>query len=148
MGRKIVQGFEGKMHRVFLEGNEFCVEDGDIQETANEEDTSNSCGAGYAEQEFGIKRLEGSLKATWDASVNPFTAPPDLFVGAKYEDSRIYVHSSAGVGLEDGPYFVLTLQVASGLKVTFPTRGKLSVEFSFYSFGSYTLPTSEVSASS
>lgn len=148
MGRKIVSGFEGQMGRLFLAGNEFCAEDWDIQETANEEDTSNTCGAGYAEQEFGVRRLEGTINATWDASVNPFTDPPDLFVGAKYPSTLLYVHANPGVGNEDGPYFNFTLQVGSGLQVSVPVKGKLALTVPFMSFGSYTLPTGEVSASS
>ena len=147
MGRKIVQGFEGKMHRLFLAGSEFCIEDGNIQEEKNEEDTTNSCGAGFAEQEFGVGRLTGSLKATWDASVNPFTDPPDFFVGKKFPASRIYVHATPGVGLQDGPFFLLTLQVGSGLDVAFPVKGKLGLTIPFISFGNYTLPVGEVSAS-
>ena len=148
MGRKVVAGDFGKIHRMFLAGNEFCVEDSDIQETANEEDVTNSCGAGFAEQEFGIGRLEGTLNATWDVSANAFNDPPALRVGAKFAGSRLYVNSTGGVGLEDGPYFLLTLQIASGLRVAFPVRGKVALTIPFVSFNSYTLPQSEISASS
>jgi len=148
MGRKIVSGFEGKMGRLFLAGNEFCAEDYNWQEEANEEDTSNTCGAGYAEQEFGVRRITGSINATWDASVNPFTDPPDFFVGAKYITTKLYIHSAPGVGLESGPFLQLTLQVGSGLSVTIPVKGKVAVTIPFMSFGTYILPATEVSASS
>jgi len=142
MGRKLVSGASGKMGRLFLGGNEICVEDWNIEEIGDEHDTTNTCGAGAAEQEYGVTQLQGSFTFTMDVTLNPFLTPwPNLTVGKKHVSSKFYLHALNGVGLEDGLFYDFTLQVGSGVNVTVPVRGKVTVTLPFKSSGSYTLPT-------
>ena len=61
MGTKVISGAKGRMGRLFLDGQEFCATDWDIQETATEEDTTSTCSAGFKEQEFGNRQLDGTV---------------------------------------------------------------------------------------
>jgi hypothetical protein len=140
MGRKIVSGQNNKTGRLFIAGNEFCAEDWDIAEVGNEEDTTNTCGAGAAEQEIGMKRLEGTINYTWDVANNPWNNPPNLGVGTKHETTKLYINSTGGVGLEDGPFFQFTLHVLNHSN-SIPIRGKVSGAVGFASHGTYILPT-------
>ena len=140
MGRKAVSGAGGKMGRLILDGNEFCAEDFDVQEVGDEQDTTNTCGGGQGEQEIGVTHLEGSINYTWDVANNPFATPPNLSVGSKHGNSRLYLHASAGVGLEDGPYYGLTLHVLNHQN-SVPVKGKVSGTIQFKSYGAYTLPS-------
>lgn len=133
------------MGRLFLDGTEFCAEDWSIQETANEEDTTSTCDAGNMTQEFGPGRLEGTINATWDASDNPYDRTPQLKVGNKYPNTKLYVNASPGVGAANGPFFGLTLQVASGVETSVPVKGKVTVTIPFLSHGAYNLPVGDSS---
>jgi len=139
MGRKIVSGAGGKMGRLFLDGNEFCAEDWDIQEVGDEQDTTNTCGGGFGQQEIGVTHLEGTINYTWDVVNNPYVGPPDLNINTKHANTKLYVHASSGVGLQDGPYWELTLHILNHSN-SIPVKGKVSGTISFKSHGSYTRP--------
>lgn len=151
MGRKIISGYSGKMSRVFIGNtagtsvNEFCAEDWEISEVGQEEDTTNTCSAGASEQEIGIKNLEGNINYTWDVANNPYDDPPNLDVGSKHPGTKLYVHAAPGVGLANGPYWLLNLQVIEHSN-SMPVRGKVSGTIRFKSYGTYSLPTGEDSS--
>ena len=70
MGRKIIAGYSGQMSRVFIGGNEFCAEDWEIEEIAEEFDVTSTCSAGVEDIDFGVKHLEGSINYTWDVTTS------------------------------------------------------------------------------
>lgn len=142
MGRKITSGYNGKMGRLFIDGNEFCAEDWDIAEESDFEDVTNTCGAGAEEEESTFKRLSGNINYTWDVANNPHADPPNLSVGTKHPETKLYVNSTPGVGLEDGPYWELTLQVRRHSNAI-PVKGKVSGTIEFRSYGTYSLPTQD-----
>jgi len=146
MGRKVVSGSKGKHGRLFIGGTEFCAEDWDISEVGDEEDTTNTCSAGYAEQEIGVTRLEGTINYTWDILNNPFDTPPNLGVGAKHASTKLYVNATAGSSAEDGPYWDFTLHVL-GHQNSIPVRGKVTGTINFASHGTYTLPSGDHASS-
>jgi len=92
-----------------------------------------------AEQEIGVTRLVGTINYTWDVANNPWVNPPNLSVGQKHANTKLYVNATSGAGLEDGPFFLLTLHVLNH-RNNVPVKGKVSGVISFASHGSYTLP--------
>lgn len=145
MGRKIVSGASGKMGRLFIGEAEFCAEDWDIKESGDEQDTTNTCGGGAGEQEIGVTWLEGSINYTWDVADNPYVGPPVLSIGSKHANTKLYMHSSPGVGLQDGRFWAFTLHVVDHSH-SVPVKGKVSGTISFKSHGSFTLPTGDDSS--
>lgn len=140
MGTKVVSGAAGKMARLFPGGNEFCGEDWEITETGEETETTSTCSAGNKEQEIGNTQLNGTINYTWDITANPFDDPPNFNVGDKLLLSKLYIHATAGVGLQDGQFYLLTLHVLEHA-VSLPVNGKVSGVITFKSHGAYTLPT-------
>lgn len=149
MGRKVLGGAQGKHGRLFIGQQEFCVTNWNITETADEEDTTNSCSAGNAEQEYGVTQLEGSIEADWDITASPFRTPPTLAAGSKHSNCFFFIHVETGdlaALLASGtPRYELGLQV-NNVAVTNPARGKVTYSFDFKSFGSYSLPTQSLSS--
>lgn len=144
MGRKLVAGFDGMMGKLFIAGTEFCAEDWEVNEVGEESDTTNTCGNGYAEQEIGIKQLEGTINYTWDADRNPYSDVPSLAVGQKHAGTRLYPNTDGDD--QNEPHFALTLHILNH-RNSIPVRGKVSGVIQFKSHGAYTLPTGSVSDS-
>ena len=144
MGRKAVSGWNGLMGKLFIGGTEFCAEDWDVQEVGEEADTTNTCSAGYGEQEIGVKHLEGTINYTWDVAQNPWSAAPAMDVGTKHAGTRLYPHTDSDDQTE--PHFGLTLHVLNHQNGV-PVRGKVSGTVTFKSHGIYTLPSGAVSES-
>ncbi len=147
MGRKVVSGHGGKMPRTFIDGNEYCNTSYEFTEIAEEEETTNSCGAGYNEFEYGNKHIEGSIEANWDIGANPFNDPPTLRAGDAYT-FKGYVHAASGAGLESGPFLNMEEMKINNVKITMPSKGMVTVSFDFKSNGLYTLPTQASDSSS
>lgn len=145
MGLKVVSGHNGKMGRLFIGGNELCAEDWEVEETGTEEDTTNTCSAGSKEQEIGNTQLNGTINYTWDITANPWVDPVDLSVGQKWAETKLYIHSTPGLALEDGPAFTLTLHVLSHSNSD-PVDGKVTGTITFKSHGAYTLPSTSDSS--
>lgn len=146
MGTKVVEGHGAKTGRVFINGAEFCVEEYDWKEVADEEETTNSCSAGKAEFEYGNTHVEGSVRATWDISANPFNDPPELRAGQGYR-MLLYVHSQPGVS-PSGPVLEVDNMKINNPGVTKPQKGKIGISFDFKSSGPYSLPTQASDSSS
>jgi len=152
MGRKVLSGAQGRHGRLFIGRNEYCVTSYNITEAADEEDTTNSCSAGNAEQEYGVSQLEGSIELDWDIAASPYRDPAAISAGSKHALSYLFIHAP-GTATDDldsliaggSPYYLLTLQI-NNIAVTNPARGKVTVSFDFKSFGSYTLPTQSMSS--
>ncbi len=149
MGRKVLGGAQGRHGRLFIEGQEFCVTSWNVAETADEEDTTNSCSAGFAEQEYGVAQLEGSLEADWDITASPFRTPPTLKAGSSHALSYLFINAETG-GLDvllvgGSPYYRMTMRV-NNVAITNPARGKVTYSFDFKSQGSYKLPTESMSS--
>lgn len=140
MGRKAISGASGKHGRLFIGEQEFCAEDWEIQEVGEEEDTTSTCSAGNAEQEIGVTQLQGTINYSWDVTRNPYVGPPNLYVGSKHAETKLYIHATPGEGLEDGPFWALTLQVMQH-SFSIPVKGKVAGTIEFKSHGTYTRPT-------
>ena len=147
MGRKVVSGHGGKMPRTFIDLNEYCNTSYEYTEISEEEETTNSCGAGFNEFEYGNKHIEGSMEADWDVGANPMNDPPQLRSGQAYA-FKGYVHAASGVGLEGGPFLEIDEMKINNVKVTMPSKGKVTVSFDFKSSGLYTLPIQASDSSS
>ena len=145
MGRKIVSGHAGYLPRAYLNGNEFCNTSYEVTEIAEEEDTTNSCGAGFNEYEYGNKHLEGNMELDWDIGANPYIDPPELRAGQEYA-FKGYVHSQPGA-TPSGPVFEVDKLKINNVRAGMPAKGKVTVRFDFKSSGLYSLPT-QVSDSS
>jgi hypothetical protein len=147
MGRKFVSGHAGRMPRTFIGGNEFCQTKYEYTEVAEEEDTTCSTGAGYNEFEYGNRHIEGSMEADWDAGANPYNDPPTLRAGEEYS-FRGYIHAPSGAGNEAGPLLEIDKMKINNVKVSCPSKGKITVSFDFKSSGPYSLPTQTSDSSS
>ena len=145
MGTKVVSGASGKTGRIFIAGQELCVEDWNIQETGTEVETTSTCDAGKKTQEIGNQQLVGTISATWDISANPLATPPNMNVGVKHAATKMYLHSTAGVGLEDGPVWTLKMHILDS-DTSVPVDGKVTITWNFKSHGSYTLPSTSDSS--
>lgn len=148
MGRKVVSGHEGHLPKAFINGNEFCHTSYEYTEVAEEEDTTNSCGEGFNEYEYGNKHIEGNMEADWDIGANPFIDPPELRAGREYAFVG-YIHSQpASAGSPTGPRLEMDKMKINNVRVGVPTKGKVTVRFDFKSSGRYTLPTQASDSSS
>ncbi len=149
MGRKVLGGAQGRHGRLFIGEQEFCVTSWNVTETADEEDTTNSCSAGQAEQEFGITQLEGSIEADWDIAASPYRTPPAIAAGSRHANSYLFIHAETGdlqaLIAGGSPFYKLTLDI-NNIAVTNPARGKVTYSFDFKSSGSYLLPTQSMSS--
>jgi len=139
MGRKVIGGHGGKVPRATLNGSEYCFEEMSFEEISEEEDTTNSCGAGKNEYEYGNSHIEGSVRATWDIAANPFQDPPELRSGQSYRMLG-YLHSSPGAGNLDGPRYEIDDMRINNVRTNAPVKGKLEVSFNFKSSGAYSYP--------
>jgi hypothetical protein len=146
MGRKVVSGHGGKMGRTFINGNEFCNTSYNYVEMAEEEDTTNSCSAGFNEYEYGNRHIEGSMEADWDIGANPFIDPPELRAGQEYAFIG-YIHSQPGA-TPSGPRLEMDKMKINNVRVSVPAKGKVTVSFNFKSSGNYTLPVQASDSSS
>ncbi len=149
MGRKVLGGAQGRHGRLFIGEQEFCVTSWNVTETADEEDTTNSCSAGNAEQEYGITQLEGSIEADWDIAASPYRTPPNIAAGSKHSNSYLFIHAETGdlqtLNSGGSPFYKLTMQI-NNIAITNPARGKVTYSFDFKSSGSYVLPTQSLSS--
>lgn len=150
MGRKVLGGAQARHGRTFIGESEFCITAFNITETADEEDTTNSCSAGNAEQEFGIQQLEGSVEGDWDITASPYRNPPDIFGGSRHPDTYFFINAPPTVDLDaliaDGsPFYKLTADI-NNIAVTNPSRGKVTFSFDFKSSGSFDRPSQSLSS--
>lgn len=148
MGRKVVSGHAGYTGRTFINGNEFCQTSYNVQEIAEEYETTNSCSAGKNEYEYGNTHLEGSMEADWDIGANPYVDPPELRAGQAY-GLRAHIHSQPGPGIApSGPLFEIDNMKINNVRTSVPAQGKITVSFDFKSSGGYSLPTQASDSSS
>jgi len=141
MGRKVVSGYTGKMGRVFIGANEFCAEDWDITHNAEAHDTTNTCGGGAEDVEFGVERLEGTINYTWDIANNPYATPlPNLAAGKKHAETKLYINAASGIAGQDGPFFHFNMAISSHSN-SIPVKGKVTGTITFQSYGTIVLPT-------
>ena len=144
MGRKVISGGHGKEGRVFVNGQEMCVEEWSGSEIAVEEEVTNSCGAGFEDFEYGTTHFEGSFTAIWDAQVNIYDDPPDLRA-ANVVALQLYINSDSNT--PDGPFWDFPTVGISSVEHTTPAKGAVKYTVNFKSKGSYTRPTGVVSSS-
>lgn len=152
MGRKVLGGAQGRHGRLFIGEQEYCVTSWNVTETADEEDTTNSCSAGNAEQEYGITQLEGSVELDWDVAASPYRTPAGIGAGSKHALSYLFIHAPGGIAQDlasliagGTPYYKATFHI-NNIAVTNPARGKCTVGFDIKSSGSYSLPTQSLSS--
>lgn len=146
MGRATISGAQGKHGRAFFNGTELCITEWSLQEIAEEDDTTNSCSAGYDEYEYGNVHLEGSITADWDADYNSIASVPNLRAGTKITDVKLYINATSGSGNEDGPYSHMPSCGINNVSITVPAKGKVSYTCNVKSDGEYTFAgTADVS---
>lgn len=147
MGRKVIDQAHGKTGRVFVNGQEICVTSWNITVSCDEEEVTNSCSAGSKEFEYGAEEASGTVEAQWDITTNPFSDAPTLRNGMTVT-LKLYVHSAPGVGLADGPFWLLTAKV-NGIKNGVTAKQKVMWSFDYKSSGAgaITYPSGGDSAS-
>jgi hypothetical protein len=148
MGRKFVSGHEGRMPRTFISGNEFCNTKYEYTEVAEEEDTTCSGSAGFNEFEYGNRHIEGSMEMDWDAGDNTYTHDPSFPVAGNEYAFVGYLHAPSGVGNEAGPKLEMDKMKVNNVKISAPSKGKITINFDFKSSGRYSLPNQASDSSS
>lgn len=146
MGRKAVGGYHGFEGRVFIAGSELCVTQWGVNEIAEEEDTTNSCSAGFNEFDYGHKHCEVTIEGDFDVTRNLWDNPPDLNVSQKYA-AKLYLHAAPGVGNESGPFWDFPSLGITSCQITTPAKGKLHYSISAKSSGAYSQPTGQGASS-
>ncbi len=146
MGTKAVGGANGKHGRVFIGSLELCVTEWNLTESAQEEDTTNSCSAGKREFEYGIREANGRLTMDLDLSQHPLDSPPGLVPGTKTGTVTLYEHSVAG-GSPAGPRWVFTSIGITSIEVTVPAAAKVTYVINWRSSGAYTNPAENAGSS-
>ena len=146
MGTKAVGGANGKHGRVFIGSLEICVTEWNLTETAQEEDTTNSCSAGKREFEYGIREVSGTMTMDLDLSQHPLDNPPNLVPGTKTGTVTLYEHSVTG-GSPAGPRWIFTSIGISSVQVTTPAAGKVVYVVNWRSSGAYTNPSENAGSS-
>lgn len=129
---------KGRTGRVFFDGTELCVTNWEATHSAEEEDTTNSCSAGFSEFAYGTEMVEGSVSADWLVTVNIFDDPPNIRAGT-FAILKLYIHSYPGVGNESGPFYTFSAGI-NNVKLSVPAKGKVSYSFDFKSDGIVTFP--------
>ena len=148
MGTKAVGGANGKHGRVFIGSLELCVTEWNLTETAQEEDTTNSCSEGKREFEYGIREVSGRLTMDLDLSQHPLDNPPNLTAGTKTGTVTLYEHSNkTGSGGPDGPRWIFTSIGISSVEVTVPAAAKVTYVINWRSSGAYTNPSENAGSS-
>jgi len=147
MGRKVIDQAHGKTGRVFYNGNEMCVTSWNISVQKEEEEVTNSCSAGFNEWEYGPEVATGTIEAQWDITTDPFSDAPAIRNGDN-ATLKLYVHSLAGVGLADGPFWLILAKI-NGIKMGVQAKQKVMYSFDYKSSGagSITYPSGGDSAS-
>ncbi len=146
MGTKAVGGANGKHGRVFVGSLELCVTEWNLTESAQEEDTTNSCSAGKREFEYGIREANGRLTMDLDLSQHPLDSPPGLVPGTKTGTVTLYEHSAAG-GSPGGPRWIFTSIGITSIEVTVPAANKVTYVINWRSSGAYTNPAENAGSS-
>lgn len=146
MGRLVVSGAKGFHGRVIFNNQELCVEEWNVNVTAEEEDITNSCSKGFMEREYGVVSAEGTINAVWDAQLNIFSANPPKIQAGLILSATLYIHSSDDL-LPDGPYFNFPKIGVRGVELTVPAKGKVIYVISFANVGTFDYPSGDVSSS-
>ncbi len=146
MGTKAVGGANGKHGRVFIGSLEICVTEWNLTESAQEEDTTNSCSAGKREFEYGIREANGRLTMDLDLSQHPLDNPPSLVPGTKTSTVTLYEHSVTGAS-PAGPRWIFTSIGITSVEVTVPAAGKVTYVINWRSSGAYTNPSENAGSS-
>jgi len=144
MGSKAIAQSKGRTGRVFFDGMELCVTNWTATHTADEEDTTNSCSAGFSEFSFGTEMVTGSVTADWDVTVNIYDDPPNVRAGT-FADLLLFVFSGPGVSTS-GPFYSFNAGI-NNVVITSPAKGKVTYGFDFKSNGKITFPVGGESAS-
>lgn len=140
MGRKVVDGAKGKRGRVFYAGQELCTLSWEMEIGGEKIDSTNSCSGSANEVEYGNDEATGTVEAQWDYAVNVFDDPPSIRRGEKV-NLKLYVHSSPGVGLADGPFWEFSAGIDT-VKMGVTVKEKVNYSFTFTSTGVINYPTS------
>lgn len=142
MGRKAVSGYQGRSGKVFYDGVEICVTEWNLDYSAEEEETTNSCSGGFYESEFGIRKAEGSFTADWDVDLSPFAGSPAPAIDlGEIVVLKLYVHAANS---SDEPFWSFNARVRS-VSMSVPSKGKVSYTCSFVSVGAINTPQSDAS---
>lgn len=146
MGTKAISQSKGRTGRVQVDGFELCITNWELTHTADEEDITSSCSAGFSEFDYGTEMVEGSVSADWDVSVNIFDDPPYIRAGT-FADMILYIHSYPNSnGGPSGPFFSFNAGI-NNVRITNPQRGKVTYSFDFKSNGVITFPVGQESVS-
>lgn len=146
MGTKAVGGANGKHGRVFIGSLELCVTEWSLTESAQEEDTTNSCSGGKREFEYGIREANGRLTMDLDLSQHPLDSPPGLVPGTKTGTVTLYEHSVSGAS-PAGPRWIFTSIGITSIEVTAPAAAKVTYVINWRSSGAYTNPSENAGSS-
>ena len=137
---------KGRTGRVFYDGTELCVTNWEGTHSAEEEDTTNSCSAGFSEFGYGTEMVEGSVSADWLTSMNIYDDPPNIRAG-EFAALLLYIHSYPNSnGGPSGPFFSFEAGI-NNVRISVPAKGKVSYSFDFKSNGIVTFPVGGESAS-
>lgn len=130
---------KGRTGRVFVDGIEICVTGWELTHSAEKEDTTNSCSAGFSEFGYGTEMVEGSVNADWYVNQNIYDDPPNIRAGI-FADLLLYIHSypNSNSG-PSGPFFSFNAGL-NNVRIGVPAKGKVTYSFDFTSDGVVTFP--------
>ena len=123
----------GKNGNVTVDGTNVNIEEWDVTDTSNEEETTHSGSNGFMEGIPTILSATGSFKGTWDANANPYDDPPALVPGTFLTNLVLNFDGSASWSFPKA--FVQNAQVTNNV------RGKIEWVVNFRSDGTFSRPT-------
>lgn len=91
--------------------------------------------AGYFEWIPGIVRVDGNVKALYDAQSSPYDAPSALTVGATITNLKLYINDTTGA------YWNITTAKVSEAPVMANVKEGVKFDFNFTGSGSWSYPT-------
>lgn len=91
--------------------------------------------AGYFECITGIVRLDGSVKALYDAQGSPYDSPSSLTAGATLTTTKLYINDTTGA------YWNIPTARVSEAPVMANVKEGVKFDFNFTGSGTFTYPT-------
>ena len=125
----------GKSSRAQSNSQNMYANDYSLTYRAEDLDTTHFESSGYETGIIGIKGLDWTLNADWDAGANPLDDPPGIYPRDDGTQLKIYTNVS------DNKAFVMATFRCFSSQITSSAKGKVSFSASGKSQGSFTVPT-------
>ena len=104
---------KGKIGRADVGATTLEITGWSFEPTVEELDSTHTGSAGYGKVEDGVKRATLQISANWDADAHPTADPPNLVVGTKVSNIKLFLGDPADSNYVDIPSAMVTSKPVS-----------------------------------